>query len=107
MPTGAVRALLECLLLPLRHQLGMAHFDRSAFKILGNVIVVSRHLPKHFYYVQFVHSQGHAACVIGSLAIGLCPGIASCPRIAQFLHVRFSVKRGSEEWLLAARMETL
>src|SRR6516225_8659625 len=69
MPTGAVRALLECLLPPLRHQFGMAHFDRSAFKILGNVIVVSRHRPKHFYYVRLVHSRGHAVRVVGPLAI--------------------------------------
>ena len=66
MPTGAVRAPLRP---PLRHRLGMAHFDRSAFKILGNVIVVSRHLPKHFYYVRLVHSRGHATRVVGSIAV--------------------------------------
>src|ERR1700756_2311632 len=53
---------------PLRHQLGMAYLDCAAVKIVGNV-VISRHLPKHFYYVRLVHSRSHAARVVGSLAI--------------------------------------
>jgi hypothetical protein len=31
----------------------MAYLDRATFKILSNVMTISRELPKHFYYLDW------------------------------------------------------
>jgi hypothetical protein len=46
----------------------MADLDRPVFKILGNVIIVSRHLREHFSDLQLVHPRSYAARVLGSIA---------------------------------------
>jgi hypothetical protein len=50
----------------------MAYLDRPAFKIFGNVIIISRCLAKHIEQIGLVNSGGEVPSVLRRLAIVRC-----------------------------------